>query len=700
MKKHFSSFFRYFALFTLLFSTHIGAAPSSTARTPIARTTYVRLPGHVPSKAVSNAVLLRNLGASASVPITFTLPLRNRAELEELVQRIHDPADQEYYGKYLTSEEFNERFAPTQEDYNKVIAYAKSLGLAVSSTHPNRTLLNVTGQTRLIERAFRLRIQQYQAPSGRKFHAPNIDPQVPTTIASVISGIVGLDNHAVWRAFNKQRQIPESFQAADRSSLTSPSGPGGGYSPSDLLTAYNLKGVPANGSGQSIALFELASYQASDINEYAKYFGLPAANLHNILVDGGSGSGIDGEVTLDIELALALAPESQIYVYEGPNSNQGVLDTYNRIATDNIAKQVSTSWGMCENLESAQYLQAESAIFLQMAAHGQTIYAAAGDSGAYDEYPNNTNLVVDDPASQPYVVGVGGTKLTVNSGTGIYGSETVWNDGLGNGAGGGGVSTVWPIPSWQANVSSLYSKTHRNVPDVSLNADPNTGYSIYYNGQWTIFGGTSCAAPLWAAFTACVNQELAANQKPVLGFANPALYALAAGSTYAVDFHDITSGDNLHYTANKGYDNATGWGSFNGSNLFASLTRSSPTPPVLSPLLNISLTHSAAFIKGKIGTYHIEVTNHGEGPTSGAVNVVVALPNGLTYNSFSGTGWTFNNTTLTFTQNNVLEPGASYPTIILNVEVGQSAPYSVTPSATVSGGGSASSTATNLTTNR
>ena len=207
-----------------------------------------------------------------------------------------------------------------------------------------------------------------------------------------------------------------------------PSGPGGGYSPKDLLTAYNLNRVSANGSKQIIALFELGGYLTSDINEYTNYFGLPSAKLKNILVDGGSSSGIDPEVTLDIELALALAPASQIYVYEGPNSDQGVLDTYNRIATDNLAKQVSTSWGIGEDLVDAQYLQAENAIFLQMAAHGQTIYAAAGDSGAYDDYPYHS-LVVDDPASQPYVVGVGGTRLIVNSVSGAYSNESVWNDG-------------------------------------------------------------------------------------------------------------------------------------------------------------------------------------------------------------------------------------------------------------------------------
>ena len=390
-----------------------------------------------------------------------------------------------------------------------------------------------------------------------------------------------------------------------------------GYAPADIVKAYNLTGLPVNGTGQAIALFELASYQASDINAYTSYFGLPAAQLKNVLVDGGSGAGIDPEVTLDIELALALAPHSQIYVYEGPNSNQGVLDTYNRIATDNIAKQVSTSWGMGENNESSQYLQAESAIFQQMAAHGQTIYAAAGDSGAYDDSSQGSNaLVVDDPASQPYVVGVGGTTLTVNQSTGAYASEAVWNDGAGNGAGGGGVSTVWPIPSWQASVATVHSKTNRNVPDVALNADPNTGYAIFYNGQWTIYGGTSCAAPLWASFTACVNQERVANNLSTLGFANPVLYSIAEGAAYAINFNDVTNGNNLYYSAGKGYDNASGWGSFDGVNLFATLTHNTPPPPKTYPDLILLAQPTAPFTKGGTGTYVITVDNIGSGATA------------------------------------------------------------------------------------
>jgi kumamolisin len=695
MKNYFSCFLRCFILLTFAPALQGHTAPYKTAKH-----SSVRLPGHVPAKIVSDATFIKRIDADISIPVTFLLPLRNKEALEMLVERIHDPMDHQNYGNFLSSEEFIKRFAPTQEDYEYVVAYAKSLGLTVTGTHSNRTLVNVSGPAGQIEKAFNLRLHHYKKQNGRTFYAPNDNPEVPVAIASIIHGIVGLDNHAVRHTYNRRKQMTEGVKISRASSNTSPSGPGGGYAPNDLLTAYNLSGVSANGSNQIIALFELAAYRASDIHEYTNYFGLPQAKLNNILVDGGSGSGIDAEVTLDIQLALALAPESQIYIYEGPNSDQGVLDTYNRIATDNVAKQVSTSWGMGENLSSVQYLQAENAIFLQMAAHGQTIYAAAGDSGAYDDYPANGSLalVVDDPASQPYVVGVGGTRLTVNSGTGAYKSEKVWNDGLGNGAGGGGVSSIWPIPSWQKNISTTFSKTSRNVPDVSLNADEDTGYSIFFDGQWTIFGGTSCAAPLWAAFTARVNQERLALQKPVLGFANPSLYAIGAGSTYNENFHDITKGNNLHYVAGIGYDNASGWGSFNGANLFASLTSCvSMSPLQLSPLLAIAMSHTDPLKRGEMGTYTIAVPNHGSGSTLGTVNVVISLPKGLTYKSLSGSGWTVDYKTLTCTRSSILEAGLSYPPITLKVLVDVDAPNSVAPTATVSGGGSANMTITNLT---
>ncbi len=598
MKVTFLRHLKYLVVSISMLALNMGFASASNPNQPT-----VRLSGHIPSKAVSQASFVEPLAADTPVPITFVLPLRNQNALEELIQGIYNPADKNY-GKYLTSDEFTQMFSPTQEDYDKVIAYAKSIGLNVIGTHLNRTLLNISGAATTVQTAFNVNLNVYQQANNRKFHAPDKEPEVPAHIASIINGIVGLDNSAVWHTHNRHVEISkEMMQASNPSAF--PSGPNGGFAPNDIKIAYNLNGVSANGSGQSIALFELGSYLASDINAYTNHFGLPSANLTNVVVDGGT-STVDAEVTLDIELVLALAPKSQIYVYEGPNNGQGVLDTYNRIATDNLAKQVSSSWGLGEDYVGSQALQAENAIFQQMAAQGQTIYASSGDSGAYDDYPSTT-LVVDDPASQPYVSGVGGTSLTVDANTGTYVSETVWNDGVGHGAGGGGVSIVWPIPSWQANVSTTYSKTYRNVPDVSLNADQNKAYAIYSNGSWTLYGGTSCAAPLWAAFTALVNQQREAAQMSTLGFANPSLYALGNSQATATDYHDITVGNNYVYQAGPGYDNATGWGSYNGSNLFDSLTNS--TAATIS--VNITSPSNGETVSGTINVTANVISSNG-----------------------------------------------------------------------------------------
>ncbi|MBA3816276.1 MAG: S8/S53 family peptidase [Parachlamydiaceae bacterium] len=694
MKDYSKVFYRLFILLVLSIHMHISANSSETTVM-----SYVRLSDHVPHKATADAALLGRLETSTEIPVTFVLPLRNQNALETLLQRLYDPADQEYYGKYLTPEEFNEQFAPTQADYDKVIAYAKSLNLEIVGTHSNRTLLNVSAPSTLLEKAFNVQIDQYQSLHGRTFYAPTNDPAVPNSIATIISGIVGLDNHAVWRPHHYLKEVTTKSTESEKvttPSLLAPSGPNGGLSPRDITTAYNLSGVSANGTGQ------LSGYQLSDINTYSQQFGLPQAVLTDIIVDGGPAAGIDAEVTLDIELVHALAPQAQIYVYKGPNSSQGVLDTYNRIATDNIAKQVSTSWGLGEDFKAnTTQLQAENAIFQQMAAHGQTMYAASGDDGAFDDYRVNgsQSIAVDDPASQPYVVGVGGTKLTVDSQSGAYITESVWNGGLGA-AGGGGVSKVWPIPVWQQNVSTTYSKTNRNVPDVSLNSDGATGYAIFHNGQWGVYGGTSCAAPLWAGFTARVNQTLVANNKQPLGFANPALYTIGTGPNHALNFHDINTGDNLFYHAGTGYDNATGWGSFNGANLLATLTNSLPTPPPAQnlPHINIVMNHAQnQFFKGSIGTYFIDINNDGKAPTAGPITVRINLPQGLRYRFLRGLGWTVNGSTLTCTQNFPIKAGFAYPTIILYVDVATNALSLLTTTATVSGGGSVSSTVSNQT---
>ena len=330
MKNYFSSSFKCLMLLTLALALNMSSLLAND--TPGS----LRLAGHIPRQAIADAIFLNPLDSSTEVPMTFILPLRNQEELQRLIARMHDPKDSEYYGKYLTSAEFIERFAPTEEDYNKVIAYAENSGFKIHGMHPNRTLLNVKGQAGAVESAFNINFHEYQSLKGRRFYAPNNNPKVPESIASIITGVVGLDNHAVWRPFHIKKETAEISPSI--ASQAFPSGPGGGLAPGDILRAYNLTNVSTKGAGQIIALFELGSYNQSDIHAYTNQFGLPSANLKNILVDGGSTSGIDAEVTLDIELALALAPQSQIYVYEGPNSSNGVLNTYNRIATDNIAK--------------------------------------------------------------------------------------------------------------------------------------------------------------------------------------------------------------------------------------------------------------------------------------------------------------------------------------------------------------------------
>ena len=604
----------------------------------------VSLQGHLPS-IIDSAQRLNRVAAQAPVPLALVLPLRNQDQLAALLHRLYTPGDL-MYGRYLTSAQFAQQFSPTPSDYDAVIAFAQTRGLTVTSTHSNRMVVDVVGDAQAVESAFGVQLYQYQATSGRLFRAPSNEPQIPVQMVGLLAAVVGLDTAAVWKTHYREKAfVPTAAQgpAAQAAPRQTGSGPGGGLTPSDIKTAYNLNGIGASGAGQTLGLFELDGYKASDITAYESNYSLPNVPLQNILVDGFSGAAGSGagEVTLDIELQVALAPSvSKIYVYEGPNSNAGVVDTYNRIATDNLAKSVSTSWGLAEASNSSSVRGSENQVFQQMAAQGQSIFAASGDSGAYD---NGSTLSVDDPASQPYMTGVGGTSLATVSAGGAWKSETTWNGGsITAGGGGGGISTIWAKPSYQSTFGQ--SATFRNVPDVSLDADPSTGYSIYFNGAWNIYGGTSCAAPLWSAFVACVNESRAAAGKGTLGFANPLIYQIGAGSTYASDFHDIADNStNLYYHATAGYDNATGWGSFNGAGLFTDLAGTSgavtiPAAPAglqaTAGNAQVSLSWTASTGATSYKVYRSTVSGSGYAVlASGAVTSYVdkAVTNGTTY---------------------------------------------------------------------
>jgi kumamolisin len=574
----------------------------------------------------------RHLGlapANETINLTLVLPLRNEQALGDLLQRLYTPGDPAY-GRYLTPQQFAAQFGPSADDYAAVVAWAKSQGLTVTHTYSHRKMVDVSGTARVVGHAFGVQLHLYEAPDGRVFRAPTSEALAPSSIARRLSGLFGLDNArrfqphytSIPAASLRMPPVAPSDFLAPNGGFTGGgitphggpplTGPSGGLSPYGIQTAYDLTTVTQTGTGQVLGLLELDGYTASDITTYEQQFNITPVPLQNILIDGVSGKPTTGansgapEVTLDIELMTALAPGAkQIRVYEGPNTDLGVLHIYQQIATENLANVSSTSWGEYEGgsdytdpVTNATFYQIENAIFQQMAAQGQSIFAASADDGSQDwpdrSHPSDPinppgNLYADDPASQPYMTGVGGTTLTADSKTGAYISEKVWNNS--SGASGGGISALWNIPVWQQGVFSTSltngSATMRNVPDVALDGDPYTGYAICYKNAWTgIYGGTSCAAPLWAAFTALVNQARVADNCPTLGLATPPLYYLATfnhannsftGPNYTNDFHDITSGNNnvandaTHYPAVKGYDDATGWGSFDGAHLWGDL---------------------------------------------------------------------------------------------------------------------------------
>lgn len=507
--------------------------------------------------AVTNGAPLRHSLRWAKLNLTIGLPLRNRESLTNLLQQLYDPASANFH-HFLTPEQFAQSFGPSDEDYRAVVNFAQSHGLLVTGKHPNRTLVSVRGTVGDIERALHITLNEYQHPTeSRTFYAPDVEPSLDLTIP--VLGVNGLDNfvvpHPCLRPLSAAQAKPE---------LTG-SGPGGTYLGNDFRSAY-VPGETLTGAGQTVGLLEFDSgYYQSDITGYETLAGLPNVPVTAVLLDGyggGPGYGND-EVSLDIEMAISMAPGlAGVLVYEGSTTD----DILNRMATDNLAKQIGASWTYPIDANSEQ-------IFLQYAAQGQSFYNASGDSDAYTG-------TIPTPSDNPNITVVGGTTLTTTGSNGAWVSETVWNWGGGIGSS-GGISTVYPIPSWQQGISMTAnqgSTTMRNLPDVAMTAD--NVYVKYGGGQAGSFGGTSCATPLWAAFTALMNQLAVTNSEPTVGFINPAVYAIGKGSNflgYTNLFHDITTGNNensgspTRFLAVSGYDLCTGWGTPTGSNLIAAI---------------------------------------------------------------------------------------------------------------------------------
>jgi subtilase family serine protease len=531
------------------------------------------LHGHVP-RAVTDLKLpaIGRLPAATTLQLAIGLPLRNKADFNNFLADLYTPGSPNFR-KYLTPGQFTEKFGPTEQDYQALIQFAKTNGLTVTGTHSNRKLLDIAASVADIERVFHVNMRIYQHPTeARTFFAPDAEPSID--LAVPVLAISGLDNYILPHHLKSNRFSSATLEKGSRY-YEGGSGPSGSYNAKDLRTAY-APSVIYTGSGQSVGLLEFSGYYANLVTEYEKTNSLPTPypNLTAVLIDGASGSpgASYEEVQLDIEMAIAMAPGlSSVIVYElPPPPTNGYPpapdDALNRMATDNLAKQLSSSleFSVTRNTDE---------IFQELAAQGQSFFQASGDAGAA------TGAAVGTPFDDPYVTLVGGTELTMtNSGAG-WGSETVWNNPseYPYGESGGGISPTYSLPWYQLGISMSAnggSTTMRNMPDVAMVADNVVAYTseedISNPGEWQGWDGTSIAAPLWAGFMARANQLAAIESLPSVGFANAAIYWTGTHAGYTEFFHDITSGNNFstsnpsQFSAATGYDLCTGWGTPNG----------------------------------------------------------------------------------------------------------------------------------------
>jgi subtilase family serine protease len=553
-------------------------------------------PSQLPA-AIAASRRLAELPRAATLHLSLGLPLRNQSELDRLLADLADPASPRFR-QFLTPAQFADQFGPSADDYRAVIRFAEANHLTVTATYSNRLVLSVSGAAADIESALQVKLSQYQHPTRGEFFAPDREPTLPPGLN--VLDIAGLDNFTPPRPMNLTRA-----ELASGKPFVTGSGPAGYFIGKDFRAAY-APGVTLTGAGQTVGLLEFDGYFPADETANFAQAGLPAVPTQTILLDGltGSAGGDNIEVILDIMMASYMAPGlNKIIVYEGGNPN----DLFNRMATDNLAQQLSSSWGFGINATTEQ-------IFKQFIAQGQSILQASGDSGSY------ANGIMP-PSDDPSVTVVGGTSLVTSGPGGAWQSESTWSGS------GGGVSTTYPIPAWQVghNIAAAGgSATMRNTPDVALTADIQM-YLICNNGQQISVGGTSAAAPLWAGFIALANQQAGTARKPSVGFLNPPLYTIGGSGAYAAGMHDIVSGSNGGFKALPGYDLTTGWGSPAGQPLIYDLSGTSAGPTfTLTPSASTLALHPSSTISTTIAIGF-------QNSFSGAVALAVTgLPAGVT----------------------------------------------------------------------
>jgi kumamolisin len=443
---------------------------------------------------------------------------------------------------------------PAQIDKVRKFAQDNNLQMLERGDEVLRRTVTLSGTAAAVEKAFGVELNEFECESGT-YRSYTGSIQIPEELASFVSGVFGLDDRPVANPHFRYRNTNRTF--GSRVSAVS-------YNPAQVAKLYGFP-QDASGSGQTIGLIELGGgYRPSDIGEYFQSQNIKAPSVKSVSVDHATNrpstaQSADGEVMLDIEVSASVAPEVSVVVYFAPNTSRGFQDALSIAIHDQLNKPsvLAICWGSAESTWTAQAMQNFDQVAQEAAMLGITITVASGDNGSSDGVNDGKNHV-DFPASSPHVLATGGTSLKVANGN--IERESAWNDGAQGGATGGGFSSVFARPTWQ---SIAGSQTGRGVPDVSCNADPETGYNILVDGQQQVVGGTSAAAPLWAGLVVLLNRKL--NRR--LGFVNPLFYSL----NQSKDFRDITEGNNGSFTASSGWDPVTGLGTPNGSQLLQAL---------------------------------------------------------------------------------------------------------------------------------
>jgi len=536
----------------------------------------VPLPGSVRTQLAN----VRPAGAlDESETITVTLVLRRRAAV---------PAALVTGPETVTHEELDTRYGADPDDIARVTSVLGQLGLTVTETHQGSRRLKMTGTIGAMSQAFgtTLTLVTSPQPGGtgsvqHRYRSGGLS--VPAELAGIVTAVLGLDDRPQARAQFRLRSTGVAARTAvtPETAVTQEAEPAAATpKPLTAVQVASFYKFPegTDGTGQTIAIVEFGGgYSQKDLDTYFSGLGLATPSVTAVGVDGATnspGEPADGEVELDIQVAGAVAPKAAQVVYFAPNSDQGFIDAISAaVHAAPTPTVVSISWGQSEDQWSQQTRNSLDAAFADAAALGVTVTVAAGDNGSSDDPSGGTGVHCDFPASSPNALACGGTKLTGDTNTYTITSEVVWNELANNeGAGGGGVSDVFPVPSWQTSVGvppiAGGTATGRGVPDVAGNADPVTGYLVVVDGKQQPIGGTSAVAPLWAGLLARLSQ--ATGKK--FGLLQPLIYAGVSKGGPAPGFNDIVSGNNGAYKAGPGWDACTGLGSPSGEALLTRLS--------------------------------------------------------------------------------------------------------------------------------